>query len=160
MPAPGQRARARLCGSGRDALAVGQQTAKGELVSLSKYRSVVLARDRSRFAQWVRNLKGECGVYVIRRTAMFGGLGDVLYVGESHSGKLYETLTRHFQKWDHPLQEVFTYDRHRVWVAVQVTSCGDAALEVQDALICSLRPIDNLKTPDCGIVEEDDEVPF
>jgi len=54
------------------------------------------------YPEWLRNLRGSSGVYVIRdaRTS------EVLYVGESHSGRVYETLTRHFQEVRHEAQEV------------------------------------------------------
>ncbi len=47
------------------------------------------------YPEWLRALRGRSGVYVIRDC----DLRQVLYVGESHSGRLYETLTRHFQDW-------------------------------------------------------------
>lgn len=52
------------------------------------------------YPEWVRALKGKSGVYVIRER------GEVVYVGESHAGRLYETLTRHFQTVRHEAQEV------------------------------------------------------
>ena len=61
-----------------------------------RFRSVVDRRDILRYAPWVRELKDRNGVYVIRDALD----GDVYYVGESHSGRLYSTLTRHFQFWD------------------------------------------------------------
>jgi Uri superfamily endonuclease len=47
----------------------------------------------------VRDLKGKSGVYVIREN------GETVYVGSS-VGRLYETLTRHFQTVRHEAQEV------------------------------------------------------
>ena len=55
--------------------------------------------------QWVRALKGKSGVYVIREQTRDDDAA-IVYVGESHSGKLYETLTRHFQTVRHEAQEV------------------------------------------------------
>jgi hypothetical protein len=112
-----------------------------------------------RFADWVRALKGKSGVYSIRDTALFGGLGEYLYIGESHTGRLYETLTRHFQTWTGP-QSRTTYDRASVRVAVRICRKGaeDSAIEVQDALICQLAPRDNLEAR-CDLPPLD-EVPF
>ena len=44
------------------------------------------------YPQWVRDLKGKSGVYVIRELDS----GETVYVGSS-VGRLYDTLTRHFQ---------------------------------------------------------------
>jgi excinuclease UvrABC nuclease subunit len=49
------------------------------------------------FADWILDLHGHSGVYAIRDAYSRG----VWYVGESHSGRLYETLTRHFQARSH-----------------------------------------------------------
>ncbi len=54
------------------------------------------------YPDWVRALRGHSGVYVIRDRAS----GETLYVGESHTGRLYQTLTRHFQEVRHEAQEV------------------------------------------------------
>jgi len=62
------------------------------------YRPV--GRSGDPYPAWVRRLKGKSGVYVIRRD------GEPLYVGESHSNRLYETLTRHFQTVRHEAQEI------------------------------------------------------
>ena len=78
-----------------------------------RFRSVVDRRDILRYAPWVRELKDRNGVYVIRDALD----GDVYYVGESHSGRLYSTLTRHFQFWDGYTAGT-TYDRDGVEVAV------------------------------------------
>lgn len=52
------------------------------------------------YPQWVRNLRDESGVYVIREIG-----GPIVYVGSS-VGRLYDTLTRHFQTVRHEAQEV------------------------------------------------------
>jgi murein DD-endopeptidase MepM/ murein hydrolase activator NlpD len=52
------------------------------------------------YPDWVRALKGEAGVYVIRDAES----GEIVYVGSS-SGRLYDTLTRHFQTVRHEAQE-------------------------------------------------------
>ncbi|HTR50267.1 MAG TPA: M23 family metallopeptidase [Kofleriaceae bacterium] len=46
------------------------------------------------YPDWVRALRGKSGVYVIREIG-----GDIVYVGSSGAGRLYATLTRHFQGW-------------------------------------------------------------
>jgi hypothetical protein len=101
------------------------------------------------YPEWLRALRGESGVYVIRQ----GGVA--VYVGESHTGRVYETLTRHFQAWrrwknywDGQYGEGhdpgLTYDRDSVEVAVRVTEHGDPAIDEEAALIRRLQPRDNL----------------
>jgi len=51
-----------------------------------------------RYPDWVQALRGKSGVYVIRERDA-DGRPIVVYVGESHSNRLYDTLTRHFQEW-------------------------------------------------------------
>ncbi|HJL20438.1 MAG TPA: hypothetical protein RMH99_32525 [Sandaracinaceae bacterium LLY-WYZ-13_1] len=46
------------------------------------------------YAPWVRDLQYRCGVYVIRDA----DTREILYVSESHTGRLYATPTRHFQQ--------------------------------------------------------------
>ncbi len=89
------------------------------------------------FPDWVRALRGRSGVYVIRDRQSHA----VLYVGESHTDRLYETMTRHVQRWG--LEEAHTYQRGRVEVAVRVSAAGEAA-ELQRAYICELQPRDNV----------------
>jgi hypothetical protein len=57
------------------------------------------------YPNWVRSLKGKSGVYVIRELKRDGS-SEIVYVGESHAGRLYNTLTRHFQSVRHEAQEV------------------------------------------------------
>lgn len=64
---------------------------------LSPYRSV--GNRGEPYPTWVRQLRGASGVYVIRELG-----GPVVYVGSS-VGRLYETLTRHFQAVRHEAQE-------------------------------------------------------
>src|SRR5438067_13123864 len=49
-------------------------------------------------AYWVRALRGHGlnGVYLIRDA----GSREIIYIGESHTGRLYETLTRHLYAWN------------------------------------------------------------
>lgn len=133
----------------------------GKLNVMSAYRSVGTNGDRD-FAPWVRSLGGWDGVYIIRARKWNGSPGEYLYIGESHEGKLYATMTRHFQHWEGP-QSKTTYDREDVLVAVKLTRNGVAAIEAQDALICDRQPKDNLDRP-CGSEPDPeplaDEVPF
>jgi hypothetical protein len=112
------------------------------------------------YPDWVRALSGKSGVYIIREIG-----GDVVYVGSSSAGRLYETLTRHLQAWRRwkgfwagqyaegadPGQ---TYERDSVEVAVRVTAPSEA-LDEESRLIRRLRPRDNqLGQPEL------EEVPF
>jgi hypothetical protein len=103
------------------------------------------------YPEWVRNLRGRSGVYVIRERA---GDARTVYVGESHTGRLYETLTRHFQDWrrwkrfwrgqyGEGHDPGLTYPRGTVEVAVRITS-PNTALDEEARLIRRLRPRDNL----------------
>lgn len=104
-----------------------------------RYRSVVDGRDLISYATWVRELRFRNGVYVVRdRTGR-----DVLYVGESHSGRLYSTLTRHFQYWKGYTAGT-TYDRDHVEVAVShLDAPSKDVVHAQVSLIEELRPRDN-----------------
>ncbi len=114
--------------------------------TLSAYRPV---GDRGEpYPEWVRALKDEAGVYVIRDAETH----EVLYVGSS-SGRLYDTLTRHLQTWRRykgfwrgqfaeGADPGLTYPRGEVAVAVRLTSPDDA-LDEEMRLIARLRPRDN-----------------
>jgi len=117
-----------------------------------------------RYPAWVQALRGASGVYVIRERAA-SGKPTVVYVGESHTGRLYETLTRHFQDWRRYKgfwrgqyaeghDPGMTYPRDRVEVATRVMT-GPNAIDEERRLIRRLNPRDNLiGQPDA------DEVPF
>ncbi len=112
------------------------------------------------YPTWIRDLRGESGVYVIRdRTTR-----EILYVGESHTSKLYETLTRHFSTWRRYKgfwrgqyaeghDPGLSYPRASVEVAARITSPA-RAIDEEERLIRRLSPRDNLR----GQPEE--EVPF
>ena len=100
------------------------------------------------YPDWVRALKGKSGVYVIREIG-----GDIVYVGSSSAGRLYETLTRHLQAWRRfkgfwkgqyaeGADPGLTYERDAVEVAVRVTS-SSVALDEEMRLIARLAPRDN-----------------
>ncbi len=86
-------------------------------------------------ASWVRALKGKSGVYVIRER---GFLGSVLYIGESHTGRLYSTLLRHFQRWTGKTAG-HTFAAAKVEVAVVRTPAA-RALDLQNNMIVEFRP--------------------
>jgi hypothetical protein len=122
-----------------------------------------------RYPDWVRTLDGKSGVYVIKEVQRDGS-ERIVYVGESHTGRLYDTLTRHLQTWQRSKKfwrdqfggqghdPGLTYPRHRVLVAARVLSPARAISE-ETRLIQKLRPRDNLlKQPEDDIGA--DEVPF
>lgn len=115
-----------------------------------------------RYPDWLRALRGKSGVYVIRERSRDGD-PVVVYVGESHTGRLYETLTRHFQTWRRAKgwwkgayteghDPGLTYARERVEVAVRVLSSATALAE-ETRLIRRLHPRDNL-------IGQPEDVPF
>lgn len=101
------------------------------------------------YPTWLRALTSQSGAYAIRdrRTKR------VLYVGESHTGRLRKTITRHLQEWTRrkrfwasvysPNEPGTIYRRASVDIAIAVTS-ADEARATQDALIIRLRPRDNV----------------
>lgn len=115
-----------------------------------------------RYPLWLRALRDQAGVYVIRDKKT----GEPLYVGAS-SGRLYDTITRHLQRWtrwkswwrgqyaesDH--DPGVTYDRARVEVAARVLP-ADEALDEEARLIRTLKPRDNVNL----VGDRADEVPF
>ena len=115
------------------------------------------------YPNWVRELDGKSGVYVIREVNRDGST-EIVYVGESHTGRLYDTLTRHFQIWrrwkgfwkgqyGEGHDPGLTYKRERVEVAVRITSADDA-IDEEARLIRRLQPRDNL------LGQPEEEVPF
>jgi hypothetical protein len=115
------------------------------------YRSVGASGEP--YPPWVRELKGQSGVYLIRDAKT----RELLYVGMSSTGNLYETLTRHLQQWRRWTKRGFwpgqfarsehdpglTYPRDRVEVAVRVMPENEA-LDEEIRLIRTLKPRDNL----------------
>ena len=114
------------------------------------------------YPDWVRALKDEAGVYVIRDADS----AEILYVGSS-AGRLYDTLTRHFQTWrrwkgfwkgqyGEGHDPGLTYPRDSVEVAVRLTSPAKS-LDEEMRLIARLKPRDNLiGQPETA----EEEVPF
>lgn len=102
-------------------------------------------RDGDRFAAWLDVAKGKSGVYVFRGAWS----GAVHYVGESHSGNLYRTITRHFWTWadrtgrpHYSIQSLL----QPVELAVRIMPAHRAKAE-QDRLILRLQPSHNQQTP-------------
>lgn len=107
---------------------------------------------REAYPEWVRALRGLSGAYVIRER-LGARKPVVVYVGQSQAKRLYETLTRHFQRWER--RKKFwggqfsandpgtTYERAAVDVAVSITDAADA-LDEEARLIRRLSPRDNV----------------
>ena len=113
--------------------------------ALSAYRPVGESGDP--YPDWVRRLRGQSGVYVIREIG-----GPIVYVGSS-IGRLYETLTRHLQTWRRfkgywrgqyaeGADPGLTYNRGAVEVAIKLTTPADAH-EEELRMIRRLQPRDN-----------------
>lgn len=101
------------------------------------------------YPEWLRRAQGASGIYVIRERG-----GPIVYVGQSSSNKLYETVTRHLQRWRRfkgfwrgqfaeGHDPGLTYERDRVDVAIKITSPSEA-LDEEARLIRRLRPRDNI----------------
>ena len=84
----------------------------------------------------MRDLAGKSGVYMIREKGLFS---PVVYIGESHTGRLKKTLLRHFQSWK---SRGPTYARSKVEVSVIVTA-PKSAVGLQNDLIRDHNPRDN-----------------
>ena len=142
-------------------------TATTRTTALARNASLIyrpLGASSTAYPAWVRALKGHSGVYVIRELAR-DGTTEIVYVGESHTNRLYETLTRHFQTWRRwkgywkgqyaeGHDPGLTYARDRVEVATRITS-PLAALDEEARLIARLLPRDNLRGQ-----PTDSDVPF
>ena len=104
------------------------------------YRPVV--DSKGDYLPWVCALKNLSGAYVIRSKS-----GRILYVGESHTGRLKSTLCRHFSEWrDSPERKHHVYNRRAVEVAVRITP-PPSAVGAQNNLIMRLEPRDNGTNP-------------
>ena len=101
------------------------------------------------YPAWVRALDGVSGVYAIREHT--GDRVELAYIGESHTDRLYQTLTRHWQTWrrlgigraESEHDPGMFYARARCEAAALVTPAAVARC-IQDALIDYLSPRDNL----------------
>lgn len=119
------------------------------------------------YPEWVRALKGKSGVYVIRELDE-DGEPVIVYVGESHTDRLYDTLTRHMQRWrrwkgfwkgqyGEGHDPGLTYDRDGVQVAVRVVP-PEEAIDLEARLIRTLEPRDNINGQVAA--DQDDPPPF
>jgi hypothetical protein len=112
---------------------------------LEKSRAVPVTGKGGGYADALRAFAGVAasGVYkLVDRDS-----GEVLYVGESHTGRIYDTITRHFRAWERKdrggqRRGGVSYDRRRIAFAVELTTDADAQPR-QYALIQLLRPRDN-----------------
>lgn len=95
------------------------------------------------YEKWLNDLRGQglSGVYLIRYTED----KRVLYVGESHTGRLYGTLTRHLYAWN-GLGSGPSYHPLHVEVAVLIADnpLADPVAD-QFAYIQKFRPRDNVQ---------------
>lgn len=99
-----------------------------------------LTADGEAFAPWLGELVGRNGVYLIRDAAT----REVLYIGESHTSRLYETLTRHLYVWNGKGSGP-AYHPQAVQIAVMVAETPlDDPVADQYALIQELEPRDNI----------------
>ena len=106
---------------------------------------------------WMQKLRKSSGVYAIRVIGMW--TNKVVYVGESHSGRLTKTIARHFAAWGRSKawwSGMFsgtdpgrTYDRAECEVCVEVTGqdrCESLrAIALQTSWIRELHPRDNIQ---------------
>lgn len=115
----------------------------------------------SRYASQLRDLRQvrASGVY-----AIYAKRGALLYVGESHTDRLYDTITRHFRKWRIGPGDALgrrrggtMYKREDVRVAFIITEKA-AAAGIQYAEIQRRKPRDN--SLDCHTCADDDVAPF
>ena len=101
------------------------------------------------YPDWIRALDGKAGVYVIRDAKS----REIVYVGSS-AGRLYDTLTRHFQTWrrwkgfwrgqyGEGHDPGLTYPRASVEVAIRLTK-PSKSLDEETRLIRRLKPRDNV----------------
>ena len=113
--------------------------------TMSAYRP--LGERGERYPEWVQRLRGASGVYVIREIG-----GPIVYVGSSVH-RLYETVTRHVQRWRRfkgywrgqfaeGADPGLTYERNSVEVAIKLTTPDDAH-EEELRMIRRLQPRDN-----------------
>lgn len=100
---------------------------------------------RGRYAPKLRAAwSGVSGVYVIRSAS---GRRRVLYVGESHTGALGDTCTRHLRVWSGETC-TFRTEREAVEVAL-VRTAPAAAKKLETRLIRALKPKEQGKGTGC-----------
>lgn len=103
----------------------------------------------------VREASRGSGVYAIKNAST----GRVLYVGHSHTGRLWKTMLRHLQapdSFERVGDWVYRGSMRDLTVSVWPTPAQDAG-ELEDEMIARLEPEANLERM---VDVEDDEVPF
>jgi hypothetical protein len=91
-------------------------------------------------AEWVYTMRGQSGVYLIRD----GRTREIVYIGESHTHRLFETMTRHLYVWNGRGSGP-TYHPALVEIAVIVAETPlDDPVADQYALIQQHEPRDNV----------------
>jgi len=101
--------------------------------------------------------RGANGVYGFRERKS----GIILYIGESHTGRLWKTMIRHFHALD-SFEEVgeWTHEnRSSVQVKLWLTRTGDDAVELEADRIRRHRPLMVERIPG-DEEDEDEEAPF
>lgn len=106
-----------------------------------------------RWAPWMRELYDKHGVYLIRAADSH----ELLYIGESHTARLFFTVTRHLWTWEGRGAGP-TYDPRRVEIAVEIIDEPEEAIDRQFELIRRLSPRDNVQ--DGHSLPPLSEVPF
>ena len=109
-----------------------------------------------RSVTWQKN-----GTYAIKHKDRIPGTKSVLYVGESHSNRLWKTLIRHFQGQDsfEPLGE-WTSDRPEdLRVKVRTTRTPQAAVKTEKDWIRDMKPL-NESYMHGRAVSWQEEIPF
>ena len=106
---------------------------------------------------------GEHGVYALREGK------TVHYVGESHTGRLWKTLLRHFQglssgKFEKRSEWVWSA-RDAIEVQLWITRTPAGALDLEDRVINAYRPTNESLSliPDFDVImgrREDEPAPF
>jgi hypothetical protein len=114
-------------------------------MGLSNFRQI---GSKGEYALWLSRTAGANGVYVIRkRPTRSKKKPAILYVGESHSHRLRETLQRHFQQWTGETAGP-TFDAAKTEVAIEIFLMGDDAIRRQNQLIRRFRPVHKLVVPE------------
>lgn len=108
-----------------------------------------VAREDGRWSTDVQALAGQNGVYLIgdRRD------GNLLYIGESHTGRLYGTITRHYQQWSDSFDTAgvqYEFDGPNDYTQIAIAVIDEMISPpslVQDLLVMHCRPQDNRYMP-------------
>lgn len=108
-----------------------------------------------------RASSSRCAATASNATRSCSSTHEVYYIGESHTRRLFETLTRHLYSWS-GFGSGPSYNPERVEVAWLETTAEDARYQ-QYELIMHFRPLDNQKDGRSLFTDAaplDEEVPF